>query len=150
MPTNNMPAWASDLSEKYYSGVTSMFVLHGNVRDLAPRTTEFVPLSQFLREALFGARDLVLFYDRGGGLTFSTPEMKADFTRALAGYDSFHGTNFSNGLPRNPDGVLNILDNYLRLRIQDKRKSPWRSISPRPWCPPATRPACPPKTATAW
>jgi len=117
-----LPPWANDLSEKYYSGVTSMFVLHGNVRDLAARTTEFVPLSQFLREALFGGRDLVLFYDRGGGLTFSTPDMKADFQRALSGYDSFHGTNFAGGLPRNPDGVLNILDNYLRLRILDKKK----------------------------
>ena len=126
MPANNtrepLPAWASELSEKYYSGVTSMFVLHGNVRDLAARGTEFVPLQQFLREALFGGRDLVLFYDRGGGLTFSTPDMKADFQRALSGYDSFHGTNFCNGLPRNPDGVLNILDNYLRLRILDKKK----------------------------
>jgi AAA+ superfamily predicted ATPase len=121
-----LPAWAADLSEKYYSGVTSMFVLHGNVRDLAAwkrgDTAEFVPLQQFLREALFGTRDLVLFYDRGGGLTFSSPDMKADFQRALSGYDSFHGTNFSNGLPRNPDGVLNILDNYLRLRIQDHKK----------------------------
>src|ERR1017187_3892898 len=122
-PTHEtLPAWANELSEKYYSGVTSMFVLHGNVRDLAPHANEFVPLSQFLREALFGGRDLVLLYDRGGGLTFSTPDMKADFSRALSGYDSFHGTNFSNGLPRNPDGVLNILDNYLRLRIQDKKK----------------------------
>ena len=42
----------------------------------------------------------------------------ADFRRALEGYDSFHGTNFAQGgLPRNPDAVLNILDNYLRLRI---------------------------------
>ena len=64
----------------------------------------------------------MLFYDRGGGLTFSTSDMKADFERALAGYDSFHGTNFSNGLPRNPDGVLNILDNYMRLRIADRKK----------------------------
>jgi AAA+ superfamily predicted ATPase len=118
----SLPPWASELSEKYYSGVTSMFVLHGNVRDLAARNGDFVPLSQFLREALFGARDLVLSYDRGGGLTFSTPDMKADFARALSGYDTFHGTNFSNGLPRNPDGVLSILDNYLRLRILDKKK----------------------------
>ena len=51
--------------------------------------------------------------------------MKADFERALAGYDSFHGTNFANGLPRNPDGVLNILDNYLRLRISTRRRSRW-------------------------
>ena len=42
--------------------------------------------------------------------------------RALAGYDSFHGTKFANGLPRNPDGVLNLLDNYLRLRLLDHKK----------------------------
>jgi len=125
-PLEALPAWARELSEKYYSGVTSMFVLHGNVRDTAPAKRpdciEFLPLQRFLREALFGSRDLVLFYDRGGGLGFGRPEMKADFERALAGYDSFHGTKFSNGLPRNPDGVLNILDNYLRLRIVDQKK----------------------------
>jgi AAA+ superfamily predicted ATPase len=121
-----LPFWARDLSEKYYSGVTSTFVLYGNVRDLVPwkrdSGIEFPPLARFLRDALFGSRDLVLAYDRGGGLTFKTQEMKADFERALAGYDSFHGTNFSSGLPRNPDGVLNILDNYLRLRLADKKK----------------------------
>ena len=121
-----LPAWARELSEKYYSGVTSMFALHGNVRDLAawkrPGGVEFPPLQRFLRDALFAPRDLVLFYDRGGGLSFGNPDMKADFERALAGYDSFHGTNFANGLPRNPDSVLNILDNYLRLRIADKKK----------------------------
>ncbi len=121
-----LPTWARELSEKYYSGVTAMFVLHGNVRDTAawrrPDSTEFLPLQRFLRDALFGSRDLVLFYDRGGGLSFGRPEMKGDFERALAGYDSFHGTNFSNGLPRNPDGVLNLLDNYMRLRLVDKKK----------------------------
>jgi AAA+ superfamily predicted ATPase len=103
-----------------------MFVLHGNVRDLIPSgsasATEFLPLQRFLREAVFGSRDLVLFYDRGGGLSFGHPEMKADFERALTGYDAFHGTSFTKGLPRNPDGVLNILDNYLRLRVLDKKK----------------------------
>jgi AAA+ superfamily predicted ATPase len=125
-PRDGLPHWAAELSEKYYSGVTSMFVLHGNVRDLAASkagaTPDFVPLQRFLRDALFAARNLVLFYDRGGGLTFPTPEMKSDFERALAGYDSFHGTQFAGGLPRNPDGVLNILDNYLRLRILDGKK----------------------------
>jgi SpoVK/Ycf46/Vps4 family AAA+-type ATPase len=40
----------------------------------------------------------------------------------LEGYDSFHGTNYVQGLPRNPDAVLNVLDNYLRLRIADNKK----------------------------
>ena len=102
-----------------------MFVLHGNVRDLVPlrrqEGTEFVPLEQFLSTALFGQRDLILHYDRGG-LSFGSSASQADFRRALEGYDSFHGTNYAQGLPRNPDAVLNVLDNYLRLRIADNKK----------------------------
>src|SRR5215469_15327790 len=120
-----LPAWAKELSEKYYSRSYSMFVLHGNVRDLVPLgnkdAAEFVSLEQFLTTALFGQRDLILHYDRGG-LSFGSADSQADFRRALEGYDSFHGTNFAQGLPRNPDAVLNILDNYLRLRTADNRK----------------------------
>lgn len=127
-PTNlaTLPAWARQLSEKYYSRTIALFVLNGNVRDLVPvkrdSATEFLSLSRFLNEALFGQRDLVLTYDRGGGLNFARTDMQTDFGRALTGYDTFHGTNYSAGLPRNPDGVLNLLDNYMRLRITDGKK----------------------------
>lgn len=116
----NLPAWARLVSEKYYSGAFSMFVLHGNVHDLvAPGN---VPLVKFLQTEMFGGRDIVLTYDRGGGIAFGQPGMQADFRSALSGYDSFYGTKYSQALPRNPDGVLNILDNYIRLRIHDRRK----------------------------
>jgi len=122
----SLPEWARQLSEKYYSRTIALFILCGNVRDLVPwkrnGATEFLPLNRFLNEALFGQRDLVMTYDRGGGLTFATPAMQADFSRALAGYDSFHGTSYAAALPRNPDGVLNLLDNYFRLRIGDGKK----------------------------
>ncbi|HET9166787.1 MAG TPA: AAA family ATPase [Candidatus Angelobacter sp.] len=121
-----LPPWARELSEKYYSRSYALFVLYGNVRDLIPfrqpSGTDFLSLDQFLSGALFGQRDIVLHYDRGG-LNFGSADSQSDFRRALEGYDSFHGTNFSNGgLPRNPDAVLNILDNYLRLRIADGKK----------------------------
>jgi AAA+ superfamily predicted ATPase len=122
-----LPAWARELSEKYYSRSFAVFVLYGNVRDLVPLrmqegATSFVSLEDFLSRALFGQRDLILHYDRGG-LSFGNPATQPDFRRALEGYDSFHGTTFSQGgLPRNPDAVLNLLDNYLRLRIADGKK----------------------------
>jgi|HubBroStandDraft_6_1064221.scaffolds.fasta_scaffold12045_2 AAA+ superfamily predicted ATPase len=131
-PTKNdnyldaLPLWARELSEKYYSRSFAMFVLSGNVRDVVPSRaqdgTTFISLDDFLSRALFGQRDLVLHYDRGG-LAFGTPATQSDFRRALEGYDSFHGTTYSKGgLPRNPDAVLNLLDNYLRLRIADGKK----------------------------
>src|ERR1044071_5214842 len=102
-----------------------MVLLCGNVRDLVtlrrPDSHNFLTLNEFLMQALFGQRDLVLQYDRGG-LSFGSSETQADFRRALEGYDSFHGSNYAHGLPRNPDGVLNLLDNYLRLRIADGKK----------------------------
>ena len=100
-----MPDWAQTLSEKYYSRTLSMFVLYGSVRDLVPLdrggSTEYVPLLAFLQQSLFGRRDLVLTYDRGGGLSFAHPDMQADFRNALSGYDSFHQTNYCQSLPRN-------------------------------------------------
>src|SRR5260221_5185380 len=123
VPLDTLPDWARELSEKYYSRTLSVFVIHGNVRDLAPLRdggrTEFVSLHRFLREALFGRRDLVLTYDRGGGISFAHPDMQADFRNALSGYDSFHGSSYSQSLPRNPDSVLNMLESYLRVRVGD-------------------------------
>ncbi len=47
--------------------------------EAAATATEYVPLQKFLNEALFGRRDLVLSYDRGGGLGFADPRLQADF-----------------------------------------------------------------------
>jgi ATP-dependent 26S proteasome regulatory subunit len=122
---DTLPLWARELSEKYYGQTLAMFVLHGNVRDLAGLRTpdaQFVSLGQFLRTCLFPNRDIIVTYDRGSGLTFADPEMQKDFRRAIEGYDQFHGTNFAAGLPRNPDGVLGLLDSYLRIRLTDGKK----------------------------
>src|SRR5437588_2434246 len=121
-----LPGWARELSEKYSSRSFGLFLVSGNVRDLVPLRRldgiDFVPVEEFLSNALFGQRDLILHYDRGG-LSFGSADSQADFRRALEGYDSFHGTTYSQGgLPRNPDAALNLLDNYLRLRIADGKK----------------------------
>lgn len=121
-----LPAWARLLSEKYYSRTFTTFLLHGNVRDLVPvkrgAGQEFVQLPAFLEQSLFGQRDLVIHYDRGGGLKFATPAMQKDFRDALSGYDSFHGTTYSQALPRNVDAVLAVLDSCIRLRLADGKR----------------------------
>src|SRR5207253_8052380 len=124
--TGSLPDWARLFSEKYYSQTIALFVITGNVHDLVPlrrgEQIEFLPLTAFLNEAMFGRRDLVLGYDRGYGLSFARPEMQKDFSRAMEGYDAFHGAKFSQGLPRNPDSVLSLLGSYLRLRLMDAKK----------------------------
>jgi AAA+ superfamily predicted ATPase len=65
------PAWAAELSELYYSGSTSLFVLNGNVHDLVPLSADgsaYGGASDFLAEQVFGRWDLVLYYDLARGL----------------------------------------------------------------------------------
>ncbi|MEI9811610.1 MAG: AAA family ATPase [Acidobacteriota bacterium] len=65
------PPWASELSELFFSGSTSQFVLHGNVHDSVPLTADgssYGSLSDFLAEQVFGRWDLVLRYDLARGL----------------------------------------------------------------------------------
>jgi len=68
---NWFPAWAAELSERYFSGSTSLFVLHGNVQDLVPLSADgssYGGLADFLAEQVFGRWDLVLYYDLARGL----------------------------------------------------------------------------------
>ena len=68
------PKWASELSELYFSGSTSLFVLHGNVNDLVPLAEDgsaYGGVPDFLSEQVFGRWDLVLYYDLARGLRVS-------------------------------------------------------------------------------
>ncbi len=67
-----LPAWSVALAELYFSGTTSMFVLHGNTFDFIQTDGDgevaYGTLSEFLAEQLFGRWDLVLHYDLAQGL----------------------------------------------------------------------------------
>ena len=92
------------------------------MRDLQPVTAEgggrgFAPLRTFLAEELFGGRDHVVFYDRSSGIRSAAPETQKDLQRALTGYDALYGTDYAKSLPRDPARALQILENFLRIRL---------------------------------
>lgn len=129
-PLAHYPAWARELARRYYTKTINQFVLHGNVRDLVPteepdgaatRRT-YLPLRQFLSEDLFAGRDIVVFYDRSDGIHFLDPASRADFNRALSGYDTLFGTDFAKRMPKDPPRVLALLDNYFRVRLADGKR----------------------------
>jgi SpoVK/Ycf46/Vps4 family AAA+-type ATPase len=121
----SFPPWAKTLAERYYTRTISLFLLHGAVRDLQPSEgedgTRFVPLRSFLSDDLFGARDIVVFYDRSGGIRAATPEMQQDLAHAVEGYDLAFGTAYAKGLPREPGRALPLLESLARVRIADKK-----------------------------
>ncbi|MBX7098375.1 MAG: AAA family ATPase [Myxococcaceae bacterium] len=123
-PLASLPEWARKLAQKYYTKTVSTFVLFGAVRDLLPTTAsdggrDFGNLRTFLAEELFGGRDHVVFYERSSGIRASEPETQKDLQRVMTGYDTLYGTDYARTMPRDPGRALQVLENYLRIRMAD-------------------------------
>ena len=125
--TTHYPEWAREFARKYFTKTLAEFILFGNVRDLVPTIDEkgnraYLPLRDFLIEDLFAARDIVLFYDRSGGIHFADQESQSDFNRALSGYDTIFGTDYAQRMPKDPVRVLSVLENYFRIRLSENKR----------------------------
>ncbi len=122
---DHYPTWAQEFARKYLSRTINQFILHGNVHDLvalhSEKKAEFHRLKSFLSDEFFGARDFVIFYDRASGIYFRDKESQADFNQAVAGRDSLIGTEFAKKMPKDPVRVMSLLEQYFRLRLEQKK-----------------------------
>ncbi len=114
--------WAISLADLYFSGTTSVFVLHGNTYDLvpladvdAPNRAPFGGLVDFLSEQMFGQWDLILHYDLGRGLRAFAgrserrlKDMVALATRRIGDLST---------LKNDPTIVFNVIDLFVRENI---------------------------------
>jgi AAA+ superfamily predicted ATPase len=128
------PQWARLLAHGIRARLGNTFVLHGNTHDLVPvpriagqagsedpadsgrqsRPAEFVPLTRFLADWIFGQREVVIEYQRANGAIFHTRESHKHFTDSVAVVDSVHGTDFALALPREPVPFCALLDSFLK------------------------------------
>ena len=81
-----LPEWAQQLRQRYLAGEASMFLLHGNVRDLFPWDgadgVRYVPLREYLERFLARSKDIVAYYNCSEGIEFPEKEMAGRFKRA--------------------------------------------------------------------
>jgi len=126
-----LPQWAQEMKEIFRAETINQFILSDNINDLVPvktdSTTDFVSLKQFLSDVLFIPFDVVIFYDRGRGITVL--KGMEHFQRYLEVFDSFHGSSFASDagiykdalkalespglLPRDPAKALELIDRFL-------------------------------------
>lgn len=108
----HFPAWAAKLAELYFSGTTSMFVIHGNTFDVvraAPEPdTRYIGLADFLAEQLFGRWDLVIHYDLARGLRCAAGSNGKRLTEMVQTAAKWIGD--LRALPRDPTKGLAALD----------------------------------------
>jgi AAA+ superfamily predicted ATPase len=122
----SLPAWAAKLAQHYATHTVSQFLLHGNVRDLAPlrlkNRTEFLPLRDFLERSLFAGRDFVLHYDRAAGLSFGSNAAANDFARFMKAYQTVVSSDRKTiQVPKEPLKLFPLIDRYLHTRVAESK-----------------------------
>lgn len=123
----HFPAWAAKLAELYFSGTTSMFVLHGNTFDVVRAGTDADPrwtgLADFLSDQLFGRWDMVLHYDLARGLRASAGTSSKRLVEMVATVNKWLGD--VQALERTPTKTLYALDKMIqKIVMADADKRP--------------------------
>ena len=118
-PPLTLPTWAAELRSRYLAGEASLFLLHGNVRDLQPWTdpttgeTTWVDLRAFLERFLARTRDVVASYDVSRGLTFPEKRHRQLFQLVLDARRQLRGEDRLHELPRTPTDTVPVLEDLL-------------------------------------
>lgn len=122
----HFPGWARRLAELYFSGTTSMFVLHGNVFDVVRAGSGHDPrwtgLAEFLAEQVFGRWDVVIHYDLARGLRCLAGASAKRLQGMVETMNRWLGD--LRQLPRDPTKSLAALDLFVQKNVMadaDKR-----------------------------
>jgi AAA+ superfamily predicted ATPase len=115
----HFPGWAGKLAELYFSGTTSMFVVHGNTFDVVRAGPEAEPrwigLADFLAEQLFGRWDLVIHYDLARGLRCTAGANGKRLQQMVELANKWVGD--LRALPRDPTRALAALDLLVQKNV---------------------------------
>jgi len=119
----HFPPWAAKLAELYFSGTTSMFVIHGNTFDVvragggsdASGEPRWVGLADFLAEQLFGRWDLVIHYDLARGLRCAAGASSRRLQQMVELANRWIGD--LRALPRDPTKALAAIDLLVQKNV---------------------------------
>ncbi len=117
---NILPQWAQDLSVKYCSKTANLYFVHGNIRDFLPHKMNegefmFVKIQDYISEVLFGNRDIIVFYDKSGGVSFCTSAMRDDYLKTMT--SRYPDTPPEDFLSRDPVKAFDSLERYFVLNL---------------------------------
>jgi transitional endoplasmic reticulum ATPase len=113
-----LPSWAVELRDRYLAGEASLFLVHGNVRDLVAwdagnGKTEWVSLKLFFERFLGRTRDIVVYYNVSQGMLFPDSQNQRRFERAINARRATTGADLLGALPRLPTQVIPLVEEII-------------------------------------
>ncbi len=116
-----LPAWAEQLRVRYISGESSLFLLHGNVRDLYPWIAEggilqYLDMQQFLSRFLGRSKDAVLYYNVSDGVQIVGAAQRTQLMQKVNVGRQMDGMESLNRFPKGTDEVLPLVERIITNR----------------------------------
>ncbi|MEO0600646.1 MAG: hypothetical protein AAF211_04365, partial [Myxococcota bacterium] len=112
-----LPAWADELRNRYLAGEASMFMLHGNVRDLVAwredGEVEWVDLRTFLERFLARTRDVITYYNVSQGLQFSDASHRHLFRSIVDARRQARGEDRLSRLPSSATDTIPVIEDLV-------------------------------------
>ncbi len=113
-----LPEWADELRNRYLAGEASMFLLHGNVRDLQcweedgqPRS--WLDLRAFLERFLQRTRDVTVYYNVSQGLQFPDKQQARLFRSIVDGRRQMRGEDKLRTLPVQATDAIPVIEDLV-------------------------------------
>lgn len=118
-----MPSWVLELRDRYLAGEASLFLLHGNVRDVHPWVdangrTHWLDLGRFLERFLGRTRDVVASYDVSQGLTFPSHDHEKLFRAAIDARRELEGRSRLGAMPKSTSDVIETVEELITSSSQ--------------------------------
>ena len=109
--------WAQELKDRYLSGEASMFMLHGNVRDLVPweegEQVRYLGIRSFLERFLGRSKEIVVYYNCSEGFEFPDRAHRGRFLRAVNARRVIEGEPELVDLSRSPSDALPVIEDLV-------------------------------------
>ena len=120
-----LPAWAQQMSYKYCSKTSNLYIVYGNIRDFLPHKMNegefiFVKIQNYISEVLFGNRDVIIYYDRSSGISFCSGDMKQEYLQVVRGQGGSQPA--SDFLSRDPTQAFTHLESFFYGNAKHKQR----------------------------
>ncbi len=122
-----LPNWARDLSEKYCTKIANLYFVHGNIRDFLPHQAEgfagsflFVKIRDYISEVIFGNKNIIVYYDKSGGVSFCTEAMQLSYFETM--HSVFPDVPPEDFISTDPHLAFSYLERYFVLNFGKNRR----------------------------
>lgn len=118
MTAMTLPDWAEELRTRYLSGESSLFLVHGNVRDLQPWPAEdgstiYVDVRRFFEAFFSRTRDITAYYNVSQGLNFPDRANEKRFQSMIDASRMLRGEDKLSFLPRDPSDAIPLIEEVI-------------------------------------